>query len=164
MIDRPTERDVAAIAALNNQFVPEGKTLYRSALFVEEHLADYRVLRGEDGRIVGIVAIDEYSPSLAELVGLAVEPAARGRGYGVLLIEAITDLARRRGYDDLFAVSFSEEIFEACDFTKVALDEFPEKILRYTRIDRTEIEVGEKHCFLRHLREERGGATASRSA
>ncbi len=151
MIDRPTERDVPAIAALNNQFAPEGKTLQRSPLFVEEHLADYRVLRGENGHIVGVVAIDEYSPALAELVGLAVEPSARGRGYGVMLIEAIADLARRRGYDDLFAVSFSEEIFEACGFTKVALDEFPEKILRYTRIDRTEIEVGEKHCFMRNL-------------
>lgn len=151
MISRPTERDVAAIVALNNQFAPEGKTLHRSAQFVEEHLADYRVLRGEDGHIVGIVAIDEYSPSLAELVGLAVAPSARGRGYGVLLIEEIADLARRRGYDDLFAVSFSEKIFEACGFAKVALHEFPEKILRYTRIDRTEIEVGEKHCFTRRL-------------
>ena len=160
MINRPTEKDVAAIVALNNRFAPEGKTLYRSPQFVEEHLADYRVLRGEDGRIIGVAAIDEYSPSLAELVGLAVEPAARGRGYGVMLIEEIADLARRRGYDDLFAVSFSEAIFEACGFDRVSLAEFPEKILRYTRIDRTEIEVGEKHCFMRHLRAPHAGANS----
>lgn len=156
MTNPPTERDVAAIAALNNLFAPEGKTLHRTPEFVEEHLADYRVLRGEDGRLAGCVAIDEYSPSVAELVGLAVLPSARGRGYGVLLIEDIADLARRRGYEYLFAVSFSEEIFEACGFAKVKLDEFPEKILRYTRIDRTEIEVGEKHCFVRDLRETSG--------
>lgn len=152
MIVQPTERDIPAIVALNNLFVPEGKTLHRSPQFVEEHLADYRIVRGEDGRVLGCVALDEYSPSLAELVGLAVHPSARGRGYGVMLIEEIADLARRRGYDEMFAVSFSEEIFEACDFAKVTLDHFPEKILRYTRIDRTEIEVGEKHCFTRRLR------------
>lgn len=151
MISRPTERDIAAIAALNNLFAAEGKTLQRTPQFVEEHLADYRVLRGEDGKIIGCVALDEYSPSLAELVGLAVHPSARGRGYGIMLIEAIADLARRRGYDELFAVSFSERLFERAGFTKVKLDEFPEKILRYTRIDRTEIEVGEKHCFVRPL-------------
>ncbi len=152
MPQRPTERDVAAIAALNNLFAPDGKTLHRSPQFVEEHLPDYRIIRDEDGRLVGCVAIDEYSPSLAELVGLAVHPSARGRGYGVMLIEAIADLARRRGYEELFAASYSEKIFEACGFAKVKLDEFPEKILRYTRIDRTEVEMAEKHCFTRVLR------------
>lgn len=154
MISRPTERDIPAIVALNNLYAPEGKTLHRTPQFVEEHLADYRVIRGEDGRIIGIVAIDEYSPSLAELVGLAVHPSARGRGYGVLLIEEIADLARRRGYDELFATSYSAGIFEACGFTKVNLGEFPEKVLRYTRIDRTEVEFAEKHCFTRILRED----------
>jgi amino-acid N-acetyltransferase len=158
MISRPTERDIAAIAALNNLFAPEGKTLHRTPQFVEEHLADYRVIRSEKGRIVGCVAIDEYSPSLAELVGLAVHPSARGRGYGVMLIEEIADLARSRGYDELFATSFSERIFEACGFTKVTLDEFPEKVLRYTRIDRTEVEMAEKHCFTRILRGDQSAA------
>jgi len=158
MISRPTERDIAAIAALNNLYAPEGKTLHRTPQFVEEHLADYRVLRGEDGRILGCVALDEYSPSLVELVGLAVHPSARGRGYGVMLIEEIADLARRRGYDEIFATSFSEKIFEACGFTKEKLDEFPEKVLRYTRIDRTEVEMAEKHCFSRMLRAERAAA------
>ncbi|MHB8839116.1 MAG: GNAT family N-acetyltransferase [Gemmatimonadaceae bacterium] len=158
MISRPTERDIPAIVALNNMFAPEGKTLHRTPQFVEEHLHDYRVIRGENGRILGIVAIDEYSPALAELVGLAVHPSARGRGYGVLLIEEIADLARQRGYEELFATSFSEKIFEACGFAKVTLDHFPEKVLRYTRIDRTEVEMAEKHCFTRVLREERQSA------
>lgn len=158
MISRPTERDIAAIAALNNMFAPEGKTLRRTKQFVEEHLADYLVIRGETGRVVGCVALDEYSPSLVELVGLAVHPSARGRGYGVMLIEEITELARRRGYDEIFATSFSEAIFEACGFLKEKLDEFPEKVLRYTRIDRTEVEMAEKHCFSRVLREDRASA------
>jgi len=154
MISRPTEKDIAAIAALNNMFAPEGKTLRRTKQFVEEHLADYRVIRGEHGKIVGVVAIDEYSPSLAELIGLAVHPSARGRGYGVRLIGEIADLARRRGYNELFATSFSERIFEACGFTKVELGHFPEKVLRYNRIDRGEVEMAKKHCFTRDLRDE----------
>jgi amino-acid N-acetyltransferase len=155
MISRPTERDIPAIVALNNMFAPEGKTLHRTPQFVEEHLADYLVLRAENGRVVGCVALDEYSPSLVELVGLAVHPSVRGRGYGVMLIEEIADLARRRGYDEIFATSFSEAIFESCGFLKERLDEFPEKVLRYTRIDRTEVEMSEKHCFSRVLHEAR---------
>lgn len=153
MIRRPTEKDIAAIVALNNLFAPEGKTLYRTPRFVEEHLADYRVIRSETGSVVGCAALDEYSPSLAELVSLAVHPKARGRGYGVRLIEEIADLARRRGYEELFATSFSGNIFEACGFTKVTLSAFPEKVLRYATIDRTEVEMAEKNCFTRRLRE-----------
>ncbi|MBM3907140.1 MAG: GNAT family N-acetyltransferase [Gemmatimonadetes bacterium] len=153
MISRPTERDIPAIVALNNMFAPEGKTLLRTPQFVEEHLADYLVLRDENSRVVGCVALDEYSPSLVELVGLAVHPSVRGRGYGIMLIEEIADLARRRGYDEMFATSFSEAIFESCGFLKEKLDEFPEKVLRYTRIDRTEVEMSEKHCFSRVLRQ-----------
>jgi len=34
----------------------------------------------------------------------------------------------------------------------VPLSTYPEKIARYQQVDRTEIEVGEKHCFARALR------------
>jgi len=158
-ITRAHETDIPSLLSLNNRYSAAGLTLARTPEFAANHLGDYRVLRDASGGILGCVALDEYSPSLVELVGLAVHPKARGRGYGVMLIEEIVDLARRRGYDEIFATSFSEAIFEACGFLKEKLDEFPEKVLRYTRIDRTEVEMAEKHCFSRWLREE-GSAAA----
>lgn len=146
-LERPTENDIKALITLNNMFVPEGKTLPRDENFAFNHLHDYWVLRGERGAVLGAVALDEYSPSLVELVALAVDPSSRGRGYGKQLIEAACDLARRRQYAEIFAVSYADDLFLDTGFTKAALTDFPEKIERYERIDRSELAVGEKHCF-----------------
>lgn len=146
-IDRATLDDADAIAALNNRFAPDGLTLPRTAAFVEQHLADYRVARTRDGTIVGCVCVDEYTPALAELVSLAVHPDAQGRGLGKRLIQAAITLARQRDYAMLFAVSFSDELFLSQGFVGGTIDHFPEKIARYARVSRSEVKLGRKFCF-----------------
>ena len=145
------ESDIPELVALNNRFAPQGLTLARSESFAYAHLADYRVLREADGGIVGCVALDEYSPSIVELCSLAVSPDAQGLGHGKRLIAAAEQLAKVRGYAELFAVSFSDDLFLQLGWERVALQKFPEKISRYTTLDKTEIEVGEKHCFSKKL-------------
>lgn len=145
------ETDIPQLLALNNRYSASGLTLARTPEFAANHLPDYRVLRDATGGIIGCVALDEYSPSVAEIISLAVEPDAQGLGHGRRLIEAGVQLARARGYTELFAVSYSDELFLACGFDRVPLSTYPEKITRYVKVDRTEIEVGEKHCFARRL-------------
>jgi N-acetylglutamate synthase-like GNAT family acetyltransferase len=149
-VDRANETDLQALVALNNRFAPDGLTLTRSADFAYAHLADYRILRDADGGVLGCVALDEYSPSVAELISLAVSPDAQGIGYGKALIAAAERLARRRGYAELFAVSYADDLFLSCGFEHAALSAYPEKVARYAK-DRSEIEVGEKHCFMKRL-------------
>lgn len=146
------ETDIQAVVDLNNRFAPQGLTLERTPAFAYGHLHDYRVIRNADGGIVGCVALDEYSPSVVELISLAVSPDAQGLGHGKLLIAAAEDLARRRGYSELFAVSYSDDLFLSCGFERSALSRFPEKIARYQSLDQSEILVGEKHCFSKVLR------------
>lgn len=150
-LQRAVETDIPALVTLNNMFVPEGKTLPRDENFAFNHLHDYWILRGERGALLGAVALDEYSPSLVELVALAVDPAVRGRGHGKQLIEAACDLARRRAYTEIFAVSYADELFLDAGFERADLAAYPEKVARYERIDRSELQVGEKHCFRRAL-------------
>jgi amino-acid N-acetyltransferase len=145
------EYDVAALAALNNRFNADGLTLPRSEAFVEGHLDDYRVLRDDDGHVVGCVCLDEYSPSLVELVSLAVDPAHHRKGLGTTLIQAAVDLARRRGYPEIFAVSFSDDLFQRCGFEAQDVTQYPEKKRRYDRVSADEWTVGQKHCFARRL-------------
>lgn len=145
------EGDIPAISALNNAFAPQGLTLMRSQDFVENHLADYRVVRSPEGAVLGCAALDDYSPSLAELVSLAVEPDAQGQGIGRILIEAIEDLARRRGYPEIFAVSFSERLFLGVGYSGTSIVQYPEKEARYARIDRSELTIGRKYCFSKQL-------------
>ena len=147
------ETDIPQLLSLNNRYAASGLTLARTPEFAANHLGDYRVLRDQSGGIIGCIALDEYSPSVAEIISLAVDEDAHGLGHGRQLIRAGISLAERRGYSDLFAVSYSDELFLSCGFERVALDTYPEKIARYAKVDRTEIEVGEKHCFSRRLGE-----------
>ena len=152
-VQHANETDIKDIVALNNRYAPQGLTLTRSDDFVYAHLADYRVLRDADGGIVGCVSLDEYSPSVVEIISLAVSQDEQGLGHGKALINAAEQLARKRGYGEVFSVSFSEELFLACGFARAALSKYPEKIARYEKIDRSELQVGEKHCFTKRLRE-----------
>ena len=151
-VERANETDITGIAALNNRYAPQGLTLLRTDDFVYAHLADYRVVRDADGAIVGCAGLDEYSPSVVEIISLAVSADEQGVGHGKALIKAMEQLARKRGYGEVFSVSFSDEIFLAAGFEHTALTNYPEKISRYEKIDRSELQVGEKHCFTKKLR------------
>lgn len=146
------ETDIPQLLSLNNRYAESGLTLARTPEFAANHLSDYRVLRDAQGGILGCIALDEYSPSVAEIISLAVDDDAHGNGYGRALIGAAVELSKARGYSDLFAVSYSDDLFLSCGFENVALETYPEKITRYTKVDKTEIEVGRKHCFAVRLR------------
>ena len=150
-VEHAQERDIPAIAALNNMYAPDGLTLHRSEAFVTSHLQDYQVLRDDDGGVLGCVALDEYSPSLVELVSLAVSPDAHGRGIGRQLIVAAETLAAERGYPELFAISLAEQLFLSAGFCASSIIDYPEKIARYQKISRSELSIGRKFCFTRAL-------------
>jgi amino-acid N-acetyltransferase len=156
-VEHADERDIQAIVALNNMFAPDGLTLSRSEEFVTLHLQDYQVIRDADGFVIGQVALDEYSPSLVELVSLAVAPHVQGHGLGKALIRAAEKLARERGHTELFAVSLAEPLFLEMGFLESSIVHYPEKIARYAKISRSELSIGRKFCFRRDLRGPVGG-------
>ncbi len=121
-ITSANETDIPQLLSLNNRFAASGLTLVRTPEFAANHLSDYRVLRDAQGGVIGCIALDEYSPSVAEIISLAIEQDVQGLGYGKRLIEAGVKLARKRGYSDLFAVSYSDELFLAAGFERVALE------------------------------------------
>ena len=150
-VEHAVERDISEIVALNNMFAPDGLTLTRSVDFVTAHLQDYQVVRAANGEVLGCVALDEYSPSLVELVSLAVTPCSQGSGIGRRLILAAEELARQRGYPELFAISLADQLFLSAGFRESSIVVYPEKIARYTTISRSELSIGRKFCFARAL-------------
>ena len=151
-IEAAIDSDVSTLSELNNIFAPQGLTLPRSESWVSNHIDDYRVMRDEHGHVLGCVCLDDYSPSLVELVSLAVQPSLQGKGLGRSLIAAAVDLARKRGYPELFAVSFSDSLFQHCGFRFGDINRYPEKRARYAKVSDDEWTVGQKHCFVMDLR------------
>ena len=112
IIRRPRASEAVAVASLIQQYVPSGTLLPRSPEFIAEQAVDFLVAI-LDGRVIGCVQLEEYSPSLAEVRSLAVEPGYHGRGVGVALVDAVEKLAGQRGYTTLFAVSHNEGFFQS---------------------------------------------------
>ena len=157
--------DAAAIAALNTRYAADGLTLPRTPAFVAARVESSRVARDPDsGALLGCVAIDEYAPSLAELVSLAVTPEAQGRGLGRRLIAAAEALARQRGYPELFAVSLADTLFEAAGFRQSSIARYPEKAARYAAISRSELSIGKKFLFVKRFAADERRAPARRAA
>ena len=143
--------DAPLISALNNLFAPDGLTLMRTPQFVAERIDGYRVARDEDGTIVGCVAVDDYAPSVGELVSLAVAPDAQGRGLGRRLITEAERVGRQRGYDELFAISLADGLFLGMGWEESSILRYPEKQWRYRKISRSEMAIGRKFCFTKKL-------------
>jgi amino-acid N-acetyltransferase len=124
--------DVEAIAALVNGFAAEDIMLPRTPAQVLAALDDYVVVRDVRGRLLACGALREYSPSLAELVSLAVARAAHGRGLGSVIVAAVERLARKRGFTGVFAHTLSPAFFEGNGYAVVERARFPEKQARAT--------------------------------
>ncbi|MGQ0713830.1 MAG: GNAT family N-acetyltransferase [Gemmatimonadaceae bacterium] len=108
-------RDAQTISELIELYVADGTLLPRAPEFIAERVLDFLVTE-VDSSVVACVHLDEYSPSLVEVRSLAVEPAHQGRGLGRELVAAAEELARRREYQTVFAVSSNEEFFRALGY------------------------------------------------
>ncbi|NUQ19535.1 MAG: GNAT family N-acetyltransferase [Gemmatimonadaceae bacterium] len=122
-VRRATEFDAAAICALIDTYVPSGTLLPRSLDFVTMRCHEFIVATDEEDRVIGCVHLDEYSPSIAELRSLAVAPSAQGLGLGRDLVQATIELATKREYSILFAVSNDEAFFARFGFARMDIPE-----------------------------------------
>jgi N-acetylglutamate synthase-like GNAT family acetyltransferase len=136
------EADAEQISALVSHHVPEGLLLPRPPEFVRERAMDFLVAEDESG-LIGCVHLEEYAPSLAEVRSLAVHPGTQGRGVGKALVQALEQLAKRRHYHTLFAVSNRDAFFISRGFAPRHIPE----------LDRERSEVSKfKGVFAKELR------------
>jgi len=122
--------DVQGIATLVNEFAAEGIMLSRTPDEIALAIDDYVVAVDGRGRVLGSGALREYAPSLAEVAAIAVAREAHGRGLGRVIVEEVERLARRRGIDEVFALTLAPKFFEALGYAPVDRALYPEKIRR----------------------------------
>ncbi|MFN8572238.1 MAG: GNAT family N-acetyltransferase [Gemmatimonadaceae bacterium] len=138
--------DVADIHALLSSY-SGGELLPRSLDDVALHIDDFVVVVDHHGRVVACASLQEYSPSVGEVAAVAVSPTSQGHGLGTLAVRGVEAVARRRGIDELFAVSRAAGFFESLGYRRAALTRYPEKLARYAELRRRGVATARKPCF-----------------
>jgi amino-acid N-acetyltransferase len=105
--------DVDGILALVNSNTD--RLLARNREEVASLLETFWVAEDQD-QIVGCCCLEIYSPKIAELRSLAVQPSHRGRGLGAALTALAVKEAERRGIPQVLVVTSNREFFERLNF------------------------------------------------
>jgi len=129
-IRRARSSDADEISRLISIFAAEALMLKRTPAMVELAIDDYVVATDARGRIVGCGALKEYSPSVAEVAAIAVSRDVHGCGVGRAIVNAVEQLANKRGTYDVFALTLQPEFFSAIGYQRVDRARYPEKIRR----------------------------------
>ena len=103
------------------------------------------------GRVVACAALEEYSPSLAEVSSVAVAPAHHGKGLGTQVVLGVERLARARNIEELFALSLNDKFFLSLSYKPTTISRYPEKLARYDSLSRCGVEIVPKRCFQKVL-------------
>jgi L-amino acid N-acyltransferase YncA len=113
-----TTADAAAVAEIYNQGIEEGQATFETRPHGAEDFTEGMgdgapfLVAEDEGRVLGWARLGPYSSrscydGVAE-ASVYIGRAARGRGLGRLLMQALADEAARRGYWKLIGLLFPE--------------------------------------------------------
>jgi amino-acid N-acetyltransferase len=144
--------DAPGIAELIARYTGDGTLLPRSVHDIEAAIDAFVVVTALDGRVLACAALQEYSPSLAEVTSVAVAAEAHGRGLGTKVVRAVEKLAQRRGHRELFALSLADRFFASMGYQAAPLTRYPEKLARYATLSADGVTLVPKRCFRKRMR------------
>ena len=151
-VRRARFEEATAIAQLNNFFADQHLMLRRTPEMIGLGIDDYVVATDERGRILACGALKEYSPSIAEVSAIALADVAQGLGLGRRIVDAVEELAAKRGIPEVFALTLEPKFFEALGYQRVDRARYPEKIRRDCIACARRFACNET-CFAKSLRE-----------
>ena len=122
--------DIEGITSLVNGYAAQAIMLYRSPESVSMTLHNFVVAVDTTDTVIACGALKEYSPSLAEVASVAVAREAHGLGLGTAIVSEVERLARKRGIDELFALTLTPKFFENAGYVLADRALYPEKIRR----------------------------------
>ncbi|MBI3566999.1 MAG: GNAT family N-acetyltransferase [Gemmatimonadetes bacterium] len=143
--------DVLQLAALVNGYAAQRLLLPRTTEQVALALDNYVVAVDAGGRVLACAALEEYSPSVAEIASVAVDRAFQGHGLGSQVVAAAEQVARQRGFVQVFAMSLAERFFRALGYDTIPIEAYPEKMARYERLVAEGVDIVPKDCFAKSI-------------
>jgi len=151
MVRRAVRSDAGSILELVSQYAAQGLMLPRTLEQIATRIDNYVVVTDAGGRVVACAALEEYSPSLAEVSSVAVAPAHHGQGLGSQVVLGVERLARARDIEELFALSLTDNFFLSLSYKPTTISRYPEKLARYDTLSRSGVEIIPKRCFQKTL-------------
>jgi amino-acid N-acetyltransferase len=151
MVRRAVRADAGSILELVSPYAAQGLMLPRTLEQIATRIDNYVVATDAGGRIVACAALEEYSPSLAEVSSVAVAPAHHGQGLGSQVVLGVERLARSRDIEELFALSLTDNFFLSLSYKPTTISRYPEKLARYDTLSRSGVEIVPKRCFQKTL-------------
>ncbi len=145
-----TRADADQIWELVSCYVAEGLMLPRTIDQVAMNIDNY-VVAVINARVVACAALEEFSPSLAEVSSVAVSKSEHGRGLGTEVVLGVERLARARDIAELFAMSLSDRFFLSIGYAQASVSRYPEKLARYEQLTSQGVEIVPKRCFQKVL-------------
>ncbi|HUQ98097.1 MAG TPA: GNAT family N-acetyltransferase [Gemmatimonadaceae bacterium] len=149
-IRRASRADIGQICELVAQFSAQGLMLPRTSEQISAKVDSY-VVASDQGRVVACAALEEYSPSLAEVSSVAVAPSHHSQGLGTQVVLGVERLARARDIEEVFALSLSDNFFLGLSYKPTSISRYPEKLARYEALAKAGVEIVPKTCFQKVL-------------
>ena len=150
-VRRAVRADAGQILGLVSEYAAQGLMLSRTFEQVAGRIDSYVVVADPGGRVVACAALEEYSPSLAEVSSVAVAPSHHGKGLGSQVVLGVERLARARDIDELFALSLTDNFFLSLSYKPTTISRYPEKLARYDALTKSGVEIVPKRCFQKVL-------------
>src|SRR5207237_3074984 len=111
---------------LINDYASRGIMLPRTEFELSENIRDFSVIES-GGALAASGALHFYTPIMAEVRSLAVDPELKSHGVGRRMVEALIDEARQFGLDAVFAFTYVPGFFRKLGFEEVERGELPLK-------------------------------------
>ena len=151
MVRRAVRADAGQILELVTPYAAQGLMLPRTFDQIASRIDNYVVASDASGRVLACAALEEYSPSLAEVSSVAVSPANHGKGLGSQVVLGVERLARARDIEELFALSLTDNFFLSLSYKPTPISRYPEKLARYDILSKSGVEIVPKRCFQKVL-------------
>ena len=151
LVRRALRADAPQILELVAQYAAQGLMLPRTLDQIAARIDNYVVAADQSGHVIACAALEEYSPSLAEVSSVAVIPSYHGKGLGSQVVLGIERLARARDIEELFALSLTDNFFLSLSYKPTTISRYPEKLARYETLTKSGVEIVPKRCFQKEL-------------
>lgn len=151
VVRRATRADAVQILELVSPYAAQGLMLPRTLDQIASRIDNYVVATDAAGHVLACAALEEYSPSLAEVSSVAVSPTQHGKGLGTQVVLGVERLARARDIEEVFALSLTDKFFLSLDYKACTISRYPEKLARYDSLAKSGVEIIPKRCFQKVL-------------